>query len=776
MSCHLIFYKNGAKMMRPVTNREEYVGLRNNPANVEHTKLARMGNPEAKRKMLQFCYSCLPAEGGKLKGSKTASNSVGMDIDFAKDMPKEELESAMKIMIGRVLQMKEDLNLLMLERSASKGLHIVFKRIGWLTQEENLEWAQKMLGVEFDKGAKDITRVFFTPTASEDDLLYLSDELFVNEECGERSEEREVEIEIKSVEEKNESNNEKPVLQRQIKSMSDEQSKDIEERTCPTNENVSVKTSLTYNGLHYSSIVTEFLRQYNNGEIPVEGNRNVMTFELAKALRSICNYDLEFLKEVIPRYDNFPEEEYVKTLQNALDEPRKGVSYKLQKVLEALYRKDKKPEGKVDFETENELPPKMPKKLPYPLGMLSSKVPEMYRAAVCEAVFAPLSTYVHGVKFRYWDGVEHEPTFMSVLTAPMSIGKGCVRKPISIILDELVKRDESNRERESEWKQKNPASKQKRDPRPTDICVQVLIDNLTDAVFNQRVYDADKNGHRYLYTSVDELDTLKKITSRGTASEVSVIIRKAFDNSKHGQERVGADSVTGIAPLRFNFNASTTNRNFQQFFCREMTTGTVTRLSLSTIIKPNDAKRPVFKEYDTAYIEEVRKLTQKLSMLSGEISCPKCNKFAEQLCDENEQLASLYGSEPYLVLSYRATVIAWLKGMMLYVMNGEKWTKEIQDYMEWSLRYDLWVKMHVIGKMLDDAFSEEEQSTAKRGPMNMLTLLNNEFKLEDLIIVRKKLGKSVEINAVKAQINNWRVRKLVDFDSYDGTIRKTINS
>ena len=219
--------------------------------------------------------------------------------------------------------------------------------------------------------------------------------------------------------------------------------------------------------------------------------------------------------------------------------------------------------------------------------------------------------------------------------------------------------------------------------------MQVLIDNLTDAVFNQRVYDADKNGQRFLYTSVDELDTLKKITSRGTASEVSVIIRKAFDNSKHGQERVGADSVTGIAPLRFNFNASTTNRNFQQFFAREMTTGTVTRLSLATIIKPSDAKRPVFKEYDANYCEEVRKLIQKLSMLSGEISCPKCNKFAEQLCDENEQLASLYGSDPYLVLSYRATVIAWLKGMMLYVMNGEKWTKEIQDYMEWSLRYDL---------------------------------------------------------------------------------------
>ena len=759
-------------MMRPVSNREEYVGLRNKPANVEHTKLARMGNPEAKRKMLQFCYSCLPAEGGKLKGSKTPSNSVGMDIDFAKDMPKEELESAMKIMIGRVLQMKEDLNLLMLERSASKGLHIVFKRIGWLTQEENLEWAQKMLGVEFDKGAKDITRVFFTPTASDEDLLYLSDDLFINEESVERREEKEEKREIKSVEEKNGCNNEEQISKEQIISNSNEKSEDIEERSCSTTEDESLKTSLTYNGLQYKSIVNEFLRQFNNGLTPVEGNRNVMTFELAKALRSICDYNLDFLKKVIPRYDNFPEDEYERTLQSALNEPRKGVSYKLTKVLEALYKKSDKQESKVDFEAENELPPSMPKKLPFPLGFLSSKVPEMYRPAVCEAVFAPLSAYVHGVKFRYWDGVEHEPTFMSVLCAPMSIGKGCVRKPINIILDELVKKDESNRAREAEWKLKNPTSKQKRDPRPSDICVQVLIDNLTDAVFNQRVHDANQNGQRYLYTSVDELDTLKKITSRGTASEVSVIIRKAFDNSKHGQERVGADSVTGIAPLRFNFNASTTNRNFQQFFAREMTTGTVTRLSMSTIIKPADTKRPVFKEYDSAYCEEVRKLTQKLSMISGEISCPQCNKFAERLCDENEKLASLYGSEPYLVLSYRATVIAWLKGMMLYCMNGEKWTKEIQDYMEWSLRYDLWVKMHVIGKMLDNAMGEEDEATAKRGPMNMLDMLKDEFKIEDLIVVRKKLGKTIEMRNVKTQLGVWRQRKLVDFEDFNSVIKK----
>ena len=182
MSCFEIYYDGGAKKMRPINNFKEYAAIRNSAKNRRNTKLAHEGNDEAKRKMVQFCYSCLPNDDGTLKGSKRMSNSVGMDIDFAKDMPKEELEEALKLMVKRVLQMKDDIGLLMLERSATKGLHIVFKRIGWLNQEENREWAQKMLGVEFDKGAKDITRVFFTPTADPKDLFFCKDELFVNKE------------------------------------------------------------------------------------------------------------------------------------------------------------------------------------------------------------------------------------------------------------------------------------------------------------------------------------------------------------------------------------------------------------------------------------------------------------------------------------------------------------------------------------------------------------------------------------------------------------------
>ena len=159
-------------------------------------------------------------------------------------------------------------------------------------------------------------------------------------------------------------------------------------------------------------------------------------------------------------------------------------------------------------------------------------------------------------------------------------------------------------------------------------------------------------------------------------------------------------------------------------------------------------------------------------ILSGEIPCPNCNEFAEQLCDENEKLAALYGSDSYLTLSYRSTVIAWLKGMMLYVMNGEKWTKEIQDYMEWSLRYDLWVKMNIIGKMLDEAQNEEVNATSNRGPKNMLELLKDSFKIEDLIILRKRLHKTVDMGTIRNQLQVWRNRKLVDFDNINDIIKK----
>ena len=279
----------------------------------------------------------------------------------------------------------------------------------------------------------------------------------------------------------------------------------------------------------------------------MDGDRNVLTFELAVTIRSICGYSLEKMMQVVPNYWAKPDgtcsqedlAEWRKTLENALKEPRKGMPYRLKQVLQSLksQRAVKACGGTLTS------PPPMPKKLPPLIKLLTKNVPWFYKPAVAAAVFPGLGAHLHGVKFRYWDNVEHEATFMNVLIGRQSIGKGTIKKPIEYIMEDIKQRDQPNRQREAEWKQKNPGAKPKKEPRPTDICIQMLIDNLTDAVFNQRIVDVNNNGQRFIYTIVDEIEGLKKVTSKGTVDEVGLLIRKAFDNSDAGQERVGAQML-----------------------------------------------------------------------------------------------------------------------------------------------------------------------------------------------------------------------------------------
>ena len=275
---------------------------------------------------------------------------------------------------------------------------------------------------------------------------------------------------------------------------------------------------------------------------------------------------------------------------------------------------------------------------------------------------------------------------MNILVGRQSIGKGTIKKPIEYIMEDIRQRDIPNRLREAEWKQKNPGAKQKKDPRPTDICIQMLIDNLTDAVFNQRIVDAHNNGERYIYTIVDEIEALKKVTSRGTVDEVGLLIRKSFDNSLAGQERVGADSVSGIAPLRWNFNASTTPPNARKFFSRMVNDGTVSRLDIATIISndDDDEPAPILGLYDHRFAADLKPYIDRLESASGLIECPQAKKLALEIRQENRDAARLYDSEAYRVLSYRANVIAWLKGMVLYVAQGSKWDKTIADFVRWT--------------------------------------------------------------------------------------------
>ena len=741
MSVHVIYYKDGAKRMRPVLSRESYLKLRGSKKQKTTLKAVREGDEEKKTKLLQMNYSCLPNEDGTLKGSTRMSTSVGMDIDH---IAAEEMEALKE----RILEKKEELGLLMLEKSArGQGFHLVFRRRPELSQEENLKWASDLLGVEFDKGAKDITRVFFTTTDDAEELIFLDDGLFENGElngCGESA------------------------TALQCYSSKDDKStrlQDFESSRQQDNESTSYPEE--YKGIAYKDIIAKYWELFNDGKEPVEGDRDTLTYQLACDLRHICGRNAEWLDQVIPCYDGFPLEEKRQKIQNALTAKSEGMPYRLKQVLLALKSTASIKACGGTLTT----PPEMPKKLPPLVRLLTKNVPWFYKPAVAAAVFPALGAHLHGVKFRYWDNVDHEATFMHVLIGRQSIGKGTIKKPIEYIMEDIRQRDIPNRQREAEWKQKNPGARQKKDPRPTDICIQMLIDNLTDAVFNQRIVDAHNNGQRFLYTIVDEIDALKKVTSRGTVDEVGLLIRKAFDNAFAGQERVGADSVSGIAPLRWNFNASTTPPNARKFFSKMVNDGTVSRLDVATIIRNDDNdEAPILGIYDHTFAQELKPYLDRLEAANGLIECPQAQRLSLEMKLENKEAAGLYDSEAYRVLSYRANVIAWLKGMVLYVAQGYKWTKEIADFVRWSQQYNLWCKMLYFGQQLEQELREEVEIQRQSGPKNLLELLPDEFTREQYHQMRQSQGKSGDGDST---LRTWTTRGHIAYDEATGRYCKT---
>ena len=738
-------------MMRPVLNREEYLRLRDGGQQKTNLSRIRQGEVKLKGDLVQMNYSCLPNEDGSLKGSKTASMSVCMDIDFkppeglSEDKRKAWLSEQMARVPELVLSKKDELVPLMLERSATKGYHLAFRRRQDLDQEGNLKWASDLLGIKYDAQAKDITRVYFTTTADENELLYLDDEIF-------------------SV----------TPLQRYSSKATDnhgqtrtEQSAAEEVRESPSQSDAKYPDA--YKGIPYAEIIAKYWELHNEGKEPVEGDRDTLTFQLASDLRHICGRNADWLDQVIPCYDNFPQEEKRKKIESALTLKMEGMPYRLKQVLQAL----KSQSGVKACGGTLTTPPPMPKRLPPLIKLLTKNVPWFYKPAVASAVFPALGAHLHGAKFRYWDNVDHEATFMNVLIGRQSIGKGTIKKPIEYIMEDIRLRDIPNRQREAEWKQKNPGAKQKKDPRPTDICIQMLIDNLTDAVFNQRIVDAHNNGERYIFTCVDEIEALKKVTSRGTTDEVGLLIRKAFDNSLAGQERVGADSVSGIAPLRWNINASTTPPNARKFLWKMVNDGTVSRLDIATIILSDDDEdiAPILGIYDHTFAQELKPYIERLEAANGLIECAQAKRLALAIKQENSEAAQLYESEAYRVLSYRANVIAWLKGMVLYVAHGGKWSKEIEDFVRWTEQYNLWCKMLYFGQQLEKELREEVEIQRQSGPRNLLELLPDEFTKEQYSLMRQQQGRKEDGgNALRV----WAKRGYIAYDEVTGRYVKSV--
>lgn len=514
MSIHVIYYEGGAKKMRPILTEEEYRQLRDS----EHNKKAD------KKHMVQMNYSCLPNEDGKLRGSKRISKSVGMDIDFCPD--DADYEKKMADVPELILSKKKDLGLLMLERSANKGYHIAFRRKPNLSQEDNLKWAAKLLGVEYDKGAKDITRVFYTPPT--DRLLYFDKELLDNTECKIQIQESEIS--------KGDSCN----TQKEQKA---------EDEAAEKTSKKSNNSTLEYCGIPYSDIIRKWWQMYNDGHEPVRSNRNTLTFELAVNLRHICGFDRQQLNQVIPCYDGFPETEKLACIDSALGEKRTQMPKRLKDVLAAIRQELLAAKNSDNDEAINALDeanaqdelfyynslPTLPQGIRDSINSVGPHLAMPALIAICP-VLGCLAT---GVKVDI-HGRKNSLNLISYVAGDFASGKGSIDPLIDAWTCEIKQMDKVYLQQEEDWRAKKRAAKNKKEqPEEPKLPIRILTLNNTVANLSDRLSNTEGK-HAFSFTP--EADTVAQKWRSGL-SDFSVMLRQAYDGTSYEREAKSADAV-----------------------------------------------------------------------------------------------------------------------------------------------------------------------------------------------------------------------------------------
>ena len=419
----------------------------------------------------------------------------------------------------------------------------------------------------------------------------------------------------------------------------------------------------------------------------------------------------------------------------------------------------------VQSEEEYPAPPPMPKKLPKLVELLISKTPEIYQPAVACAIFPPLATHLWQTRFRYIDNVEHEATLSSVLLAGTGAGKSCVQKPIDFIMEDIRKRDAENLKREKEWKDemmRKGANKDKR-KRPENLIIQEIDADMTNPAFVMRTAEAKEH---FLYTSLNEIDQFDAL--KGIGNQQFRIMCLAFDpDNQYGQTRVGTQSVTERVTIRFNWNASTTIDKGQRYFSKVLTDGPLSRINFSTIPERDIGEDiPVYGTYDDEFRKALKPYIENLCMATGLVECEEAYRLAEVLKNENAEFSRTSQNRIFENFSFRANVIAYLKACVLYVANGYRWEPEIEDFIRWSERYDLYCKMRFFGDMIAKEASTAEKSS-KRGPENILQLLPDVFTEPQLEAIRLEHG--LKAQGCKNVIKQWIYRKyIVRMESEDG--------
>ena len=712
--------------------REDWEKMRREQWLINMCQRIADGDEHLKKQLPIWTPGCAEFKGNHRSIADALKPLQRLMLDFdEKGHSAEILERSMK------LQEEGKWEILLVEESVRKGTHVLITLPEWMTPQEAQQRFSNDVGFQADPALKDVARcIYMVP---EDSTLYVSEALFAPHHIVTQSE-------AKSLENTNVDAPE--ILRRDAP---------LDDKIGEENSSLFIHHS-SFKGTPYATIIQEWFRR--NGGEPEVGERNSKLHRLASHLRYITDNNEEHLLQILPRY-GLKEDEMRALVHSACMAKFYGTPKTLQKLLKDLQSDSEQEESEItNHKSEIDSPPLMPKRLPPLIKLLVSRTPKIYQPAVAHAVFPALATHLWKTYFRYIDNVEHEATLMCCLMAGTGAGKNCISEPINRILKDIRKQDAENLLREKEWKkemQTKGANKDKRQ-RPEGLVIQEIDPDMTNAAFVQRLADAEE---RFLYTKMNEIDQFDSLKTSARSNAQFQIMCLAFDpGNVYGQTRVGTGSVSDRVCIRFNWNASTTIRKGQAYFRSVLTDGPVSRINFCTIPEqPIGADLPVYGSYDAEFDEELRPYIERLTKARGLVECNAARNLAKKLREENAEFARLSQSRVYENLSFRANVIAFLKAMVLFVAHGGVWDKTMEEFVRWSLRYDLWCKMQFFGEAIE-AQEDSGQGVKRPGPQNLLDLLPDVFTREEANLMRQR--QHIRRGNVKMMLDNWKKRKYIE--------------
>lgn len=650
MSVHLITMEKGHKVARPIESRQEYLRLRNTSAQQANLRMARQGNRGAKMRLVQMNYSCLPNADGTLKGSATPSNTVGMDVDF--DPASPHYERLMAEAPQTILAKKDELGLLMLERSVTKGYHLVFRRRKELSNEANLQWASNLLGVAFDKGAKDLTRVFFTTSASPSDLLFLHDDLFAIGAC-------------ENVERAAHATSTPTAATPTPTAHAGERAHG--EATQPQ--------ARTYKGVPYSQIIHRWFA-LTGGE-PTLGERNVRLYQLAAALRAICDNDPQLLIAIMPAY-GLPADEMRAILQSACKEQPKGLS----KTLRAAIEQAKRATQEADEANEADAQPTTePTRQRAPEAFAMSRMPPALRASlkgvpesmwwpVIAAVMPIAAAYADGVTVEYCDGARQRLALMSIILGDQASGKSVCKKAVDLWKRQLDREDQEARQREDEWKAKRKSRKaNEKAPDDPQVLIRVLPVTVSCSTLLKRFKNS--RGHTE-YSFGEELDTLRKTNGAGSWSSKYDIYRLAFDHGEWGQDYNSDQAESGVVNVAYNWTMLGTYGAMRQCFKTDnIENGLSSRVIVADMPDNSFAPMPHFSQRTPTDEQLIDEGVTHLRSVTGFVDTPRLRAAMAQWVESKRLEAAKDIDHVKDTYRKRAAVIGFRCGVVFHLLSGE---------------------------------------------------------------------------------------------------------